>query len=318
MNDFNHKYQPKTINDCYITDINKSKLNLLIKNKSFQNTIFYGDIGTGKTTVINLIVKKLNVSQKDIFRTNLLFNKNLENFCSDIELFSKIITSNDNSNQKVIIIEHLDSIHEKFQKDIAIAMNKFQNILFFIECNSIINILSEIQTQCMIFELKTLNKANYVAYINKICNLENLTVDNNVITELFILSNGDIRFSLIQLSSMSLISNNITITLFEHLYKIPNPKIIDQLINICINKSTDIEIIDMCNKLIKHKYNCIELLTSIFNNLIYNNAIDEDIKNAFLEILGKYIYKYNKYIESPLQLKYCLLKIHKELIDYQS
>lgn len=307
--DLNLKYKPTSINDCYINDENKNKINMLIKNNSFQNTIFYGDTGTGKTTIINLILNLLNIPVKNIFRTNLLFGQNIDSLNSDIELFNKIIMSN----QKVIIIENLDYIHHKVQKDIAIAINKFSNILFFIECNSIIDILPEIQNQCIMFEFKTLDKQCYIEYVNKICSLEKININNSVISELFILSAGNIRFSLIQLSSLLLISNYIDIKLFEHLYKIPNPTIIDNLINLCINKSSDTDIISVCDVLIKQKYSCNELLMGIFNNLIYNNVLDENIKNNFLEILGKYLYKNNKYIESPLQLKYCLLKISHAL-----
>ena len=313
MNDLNKKYQPTTIDECYITDINKNKLNLLIQNQSFQNTIFYGNTGTGKTTIINLIINKLKISPKYIFKINLLFDKNIKTMNTDIELFSKIIIPHNEINKKIIIIENLDYISSKIQKDIAIAMNKFPNILFFIECISIINIISEIQNQSIIINFEILNKQNYFDYINKICNLENIIVDKSIINELFILSSGDIRFSLIQLSNLILISNNITIELFEHLYKIPNPKIIEQLISICINNISDTEIINICDKLTKQKYNCNELLIGMFNNLLYNNNIDEEMKNNFSEILGKYIYKCNKYIESPLQLKYCLLKLNKKL-----
>ena len=55
----NIKYSPKTIDECLISNNNKKIINNFIKNKSIINTIFYGDIGVGKSSVINIIINTL-------------------------------------------------------------------------------------------------------------------------------------------------------------------------------------------------------------------------------------------------------------------
>lgn len=311
----NIKYKPNNINDCYISIDNKNKINLLIKNNSFQNTIFYGENGTCKSTVINLILEHLKVPQKNILRINLLFDKNIKTLNNDLESFSKIKCTE--NLKKIIIIENFDAVNSKIQKNICVAVNKLNNLLMFFECLNIVEIISELQSQCMIFEFLVLDKKNYVEYISNICKQENITIDDSVILELYILSTGNIRFSLIQISIMMLLSNNLNITLFEQIYKIPNPTIVNNLINLCTHKETNLyihskKIISECDLLFKQKYSCNELLMAMFNNIIYND-IKDDVKNNLLQILGKYIYKFNKYIESPLQMKYCLLKIITKL-----
>ena len=70
MENFNVKYKPTNINDCFITDKNKSIINRFIKNNSFANMIFTGNIGCGKSTVIDIITK--NIKDIDIQRLNVL------------------------------------------------------------------------------------------------------------------------------------------------------------------------------------------------------------------------------------------------------
>ena len=74
---FNIKYRPKTINECYISDENKKKLNKMIEKESFRNMIFYGDVGTGKSTVIDIILKSNQFKKTKIIAKQIKKNINI-------------------------------------------------------------------------------------------------------------------------------------------------------------------------------------------------------------------------------------------------
>ena len=70
---------------------------------------------------------------------------------------------------------------------------------------------------------------------------------------------------------------------------------------ICIECNKEL-VLNECDKLIKEKFDCNEIMIKLFNGIIEED-IDEDDKHKLLEKLGKKIYKFNKYQESNDKLK---------------
>jgi DNA polymerase III delta prime subunit len=308
----NEKYYPKNINDCYVNEDIKNKILKLVTNNTLQNTIFYGNSNTCKTTFVNMIVKEYYKNIKNMkdycLYINLLCDKNIKNLNNIISIFCKTITNNYNSKyKKIIIIDDINYIHNKIQHQISTYLSLYPNIIFFIISNNIINVIDKIQSQCMILYLEKQPKEKYVKYINIICKKENIKINDNVINLLYILSNGDIRFSLIQIHALNLSFNEFNEKIFSTIYKLPNQLIIKNLIELCFKKDID-NIIILCIQLYKEDFSCNDILMSMFNTLLEYDII-EDKKIKILKIIGKKIYNNSKLIESILQLERCLIKI---------
>ena len=192
----NIKYRPKTINECYISDENKKKLNRMIEKESFRNMIFYGDVGTGKSTVIDIILKSNQFKKTKIIKINLLLDK-----------FKKIMANliNDEYNEwkskgynVLILLENLDLVEPRIQMNINVFLNNITDntLTFFIESNNIINIDKSVQNHTINMLFTTLDYDHYNNYIKFICNNENIKITDNIIEKLFVITNGDIRNTL--------------------------------------------------------------------------------------------------------------------------
>ncbi len=55
------KYRPKTVEDCILPSHTKKLANNIVKNKNFQNLLFYGSAGCGKTTTARAICDQLQI-----------------------------------------------------------------------------------------------------------------------------------------------------------------------------------------------------------------------------------------------------------------
>lgn len=312
----NIKYRPKTINECYISDENKKKLNRMIEKESFRNMIFYGDVGTGKSTVIDIILKSNQFKKTKIIKINLLLDK-----------YKKIMASliNDEYNEwkskgynVLILLENLDLIETKtrVQLNINVFLNNItdNSLIFFIESNNIINIDKSVQNHTINMLFNTLDYNHYNKYIKSICNKENIKINNDIIEKLFIITNGDIRNTLNQLTALYLCNKNITLDLFETVFNLPSSTVINNIIKNIINKENYDNIINNCNLLYDNKFSCNEILLNIFN-MIYNYNIEIDKKMLLLEKLGKNIYKVSKYSNNNID---DLIKVINKLynIDY--
>lgn len=288
----NDKYKPNTINDCYISEKNKNIINKMINRQSFKNVIIYGPIGSCKTTLINIILQSEQFKNMRIININLLFDKTVKTMHNIIE--DEYHEWKRRKTKIVVIIQNLDLIEYKIQMNIHTFITKYKDISFIIETNNIINIDKLLQNDMKLIQLDYLNKDDYVNYINKICNIENVTITNDVINQLYLLTKGDIRYTLNQLSALLNVSKKITIELFEDIFTIPNSTIINDIINIIINKGNYERLKNECKILILNKFNCNEILLTLFYRLI-DYELDEEKKLLLLEKLGKRIYKIYKY-----------------------
>ena len=309
----NIKYCPKTIEECYISEENKKKINRMIEKESFRNMIFYGDVGTGKSTVIKLILQSNQFKKTKILKINLLLDDLKKRMKSDIEEY--YLYWKRRGYNTLILLENLDLVEVKFQMNINAFLNNINDnsLTFFIETNKIINIDKSVQNHTINILFETLNYNNYLEYLTKICKKENITIDNSIFNKLYLITRGDIRNTLNQLTILELCSNkginpllslgesesnnnkNITLDLFESIFHFPSSNIINNIIQNLIKKQNYNDILSDCKILYDNKFSCNEILLSIFNMLF--NYTDFELKNKMLllEKISKSNYKILKY-----------------------
>lgn len=317
MENLNDKYKPKNINDCLLTDKNKKILNRWIKNKYCGNIIFYGNIGCGKSTIINILLN--NIENKMIFYIDVLCNQiyyyeNNKKIISNIDiklLFNEledIMKKRIFLNKKIIfVIDNFNLLKTKMQNNFSVFYNKFnERINIIIETNKLIDISGKIQNEMWIIKIDKVNKIDYFNFVKNICNKENRIIKNDVIEQLFIITNGDIRNTLNRLTALIMINKEIDLILFEKIFSIPSSISIHNIINGILEGDED-KVINECNELINNKFDNNEILCKLFDEIIKKN-IDEDDKHIILEKLGMQIFKLNKYQEND-KLKDYLIDI---------
>lgn len=297
----NIKYSPKTIDKCLISNNNKKIINNFIKNKSIINTIFYGDIGVGKSSVINIIINTLtdyNIKHLSLITiTDSTFN--------DLE---KLYMYNKRINKKtLLVINDFHLLKPIIQNNFYVLIQHHKDIIIFIETNRLLDINKNIQNICNILMFNVINKNTYSQYINDICTKENLIISDDVINQLYISSNGDIRNTLIQLTALSKCNNNITIELYESMFSIPSSISINKLIDAILEVDLD-KVLIYCDELIQNRFTCEEILLKMFDTIFYDN-IDESDKHLLLEQIGKQLYDVNKNNNKDLK------QYIKEIID---
>ena len=170
-----------------------------------------------------------------------------------------------------------------------------------VRLNSAFRPIEEAHKWVQQYKFDNMNKNQYVSFVNGICDKENMKVDNKVINQLSIITNGDIKCTLNYLTALKGIGDNIDNEMFESIFGIPSSVSINKIINGIIECNEEL-VLNECDKLIKEKFDCNEIMIKLFNGIIEED-IDEDDKHKLLEKLGKKIYKFNKYQESNDKLK---------------
>jgi len=278
------KYKPKKLNQIigqnYIIDFLKKT----IETKYYNNYIFYGLPGCGKTSTSFLYVKELYGENFN----NHIFEINASNF-RGIKIFKNEINNficNNNNLDKTIILDEADNItidaqHYLFQL-IEKSTNLKDNINFIIICNYINKINLKIINKCILLRFKLISNEFLNEKVNDILEKEKIKITSLQKNILIKKSNNDFRKCL----------NNLEL-IFINNFKIIKYDKINHILNILLSKKN---IKDKYNLLIElidnNKINLITLIEKITKELIRNNK-DIYTKKEICEILIN-LYKLQK------------------------
>jgi GTPase SAR1 family protein len=130
MNTLLNKYKPVYLDDF---EHNKSKCFLTIKkliDNDTLNILLIGKECSGKTTIINSIVKEyyknITYSEQNILRINILKEHGLNYYKSEVKTFCQ----SNVKQKKVIILDDFCSISEEGQLYFKFLIEKYKNIHF--------------------------------------------------------------------------------------------------------------------------------------------------------------------------------------------
>lgn len=319
MLNLNEKYKPNSVNECLIDKEIKNVINNYIKNNTINNMLIVSSVNYCKTTLINCIIndyyKKFKVNNyKDYYK---IINSTIEikNIEEDINIFSKIIIKDyDTKIKKIIFFDNFSLFNDNIQSKIYNCMNLYKNIVFIFLTSKLIDVIDNIQNNIFIINISKIDEKEYNNYIKSICNNENINITDDALKNLYILSEGDIRFTLNQLNVLILLSkenkNILDINIINKIYNIPDNIIIDNIIKLCKEKNIN-ELLKLSYKLINEdNFTCNDILNAVFIKLNYLDCeTDEDID--LLDKIGKHRLYYSSSINSILQLEKCFINICK-------
>ena len=323
MIDLNKKYRPTTLKDCLIDEHIKNLLNNYIKNNTISNMLIVSSLNYCKSTLINCIINdyysQFNISNpKDYYMIqNLIIDA--KDIYDKINVFCKLSIKDYNPEiKKIIFFDNFTIFSNDMQNKIYNSMINNKNIVFIFLTSKLIDVIDNIQNNIFIVNISKITKDDYYNYIKLILKKENIKITDDALFNLYILSEGDIRFTLNQLNALFLLikDNIITIDIIKLIYKIPDIIIIDNLIKLCKEKNIK-ELIKISNKLYKENFTCNDILNAMFNRLSYLEKEDNDDINLMNNI-GKHILYYSSSVNSILQLEKCFINIcnnNKEFDD---
>lgn len=326
-----NKYTPNKLDD-FIG--NNSEINKGIqwindyKNTYVKTPILFitGNSGTGKTVLSNLLfdkygfhptiftsydLKNKKTIESDILK--LLASNNINNFFFDIKLEKGIILDNIDyisSSDKVTINKLNNLIKKKYTKGKGYKLSK---PIVFISNGRNDRKLTDIKKISMVITLNKLNTIQYLKYINRITQNENITIEDEVSILLYQFSGYDLRLSIIYLQELSKIyDNNINIEQFLHFQQNVTKKKTEQNLfnsihNILVkfeNVSSTMNVYDgdrclvpmmIHQNYIKYinvkqtdNYTKLKVGATVLNNIIDTDIIDHYIHNYQLWYLQKF------------------------------
>ena len=298
-----YKYKPTSFDNFEITHDIIDILHTLISINNL-NILFVGDSGTGKTTLINVLIKEYygNIKYRDnVLEINSLKEQGIQYYRSDVKTFCQTRCSI-SGKKKIVILDDIDNINEQSQQVFRNCIDKYKNNVHFISsCTNVQKVIDSLQSRQIIIKLKHLTEENFLKILNHIKISENIIIDKSA--EQFILNvcNGSIRILLNYLEKFKILNEPITLDLANKICTNISFSIFDEYTSKSINKHLD-ECINIFYQLYDKGYSVMDIYDNYFLYIKTTKLVSETHKYEIIKLLCKYITIFHNIHEDEIEL----------------
>jgi len=293
------KYRPKTFDEVVgISDMARLKT-MIADPASMPNMLFYGPAGTGKTTVAKIIINALK--PVDYIKINGSDTTGVDTIRDKVYSFMTSMSSVKDK-PKIVWIEEFDFMSQNAFAALRSMIEQYMvNARFICTCNYLRKIPEPIQSRFAPVEFKKHTPVEVMNRVRHICNEEKITVAQDVLQEIVVKGNGDIRtiINSIQrfsanpektISAMSLAKMGDTA---DEIYKLLNERKWSEIRYNIINTNPDYNklLVDLEDKFFNSDLPLLKraAITEIISTGLYEMSFSFDVNICFAATCSKII-----------------------------
>lgn len=302
------KYRPNKIEDLVLDANTHNNIKKIINDKIMPNIIITGVPGIGKTTTILCIAKNLHGInfRESVLELNASDERGVKTVQKTIESFCKKKMSNDGdySKHKLVLLDEADNMTKKAQQTISVLIDTYRNTTrFAFTCNNSSEIISAIQSRCIIFRYNRLDNTQITNRLKTICDIEKVPYTLEGLNAIVITAQGDLRQAI---NNLQLTYNGYNYVIPDNVYRLcdkPHPLIIQNIFIACSKKDIK-SALTILNDLSNKGYSSSDISLSMLHTLknIDQSIINEQTKIKYMEEISKECLIINKGMNTPLQL----------------
>jgi len=303
---FVYKFQPLYFKDFEIDKEIVDILSTLIAMNNL-NILFIGDIGSGKTSLLNALVREYysNYSAKEyednILHINSLKEQGINYYRNDVKTFCQTCSSIKNK-KKVLILDDIDLINEQSQQVFRNCIDKYShNVHFISSCSNIQKVIESLQSRLTIIKIKQLKRENLINIINNIKIIENIVIDEDAQDFIISISNNTVKILINYMEKFKLLNEKITLNLAVQLCSNISFVIFEEYTNLIINKKLT-ESIQLIYQIYDKGYSVMDILDNYFIFVKNSLCITEEQKYKIIPCICKYITIFHNIHEDEIEL----------------
>ena len=174
------KYRPQTFADyVFANEELKYNVNKWLSEKELPHLFIMGSSGTGKTTLVNLLIKEMGLEED-----NMIINASKTNGIDDVrDMVSSFAPLNPiNAKFKVIVFEECENLTDQAQNALKMLIEQYNSACRFIfVCNEPRKIKEPIKARCQIVQIDQIDKKQLCIQIVKILQKEQVAFELDVL-----------------------------------------------------------------------------------------------------------------------------------------
>ena len=220
------KYRPSRFSDLVGQEEIVKRVSSLVNSINIPHLLFAGPPGTGKSTLALIIVKELyrETWRENYLELNASDERGIQIVREKVKNFART-KSLGNVPFKIIFLDEADALTPEAQQALRRTMENYSSTCrFILSCNYSSKVIDPIQSRCVSFRFKILEKKDIEKVIKKIAENEKLTVPQESVEILYEGSEGDCRRCINILQSTASISPNISPELIQTVISNSRPR----------------------------------------------------------------------------------------------
>jgi replication factor C small subunit len=282
------KYRPKKFEELVGQEEVIKRVQNLTKAMNIPHLLFAGPAGTGKSTLALIVVKELfGVHWKDNYlELNASDERGIDVIRQKVKDFARTKAIG-NVPFKVIFLDEADALTKEAQQALRRTMENFTTTCRFVmSCNYSSKIIDPIQSRCVVFRFKLLNKSDVSKRVKYIVDKESLQLNDEAIETLYEASEGDCRRVINLLQASASISPMITVELIKTLIAGAQPGEIKIVLEYALSGDFIKAKEKLLDVMLKESVSGTDIIKSIQKE-IWNLQIDDELKVRLTEKTGE-------------------------------
>jgi replication factor C subunit 2/4 len=303
---FLNKYQPLYFKDFETDGVMLDILTTLIKMDNL-NILFIGDIGSGKTTFVNAIIKEYysNYTPKEYYDNILYINslkeQGINYYRNDVKTFCQTCSSIKNK-KKIIVLDDIDIINEQSQQVFRNCIDKYShNVHFISSCSNSQKVIESLQSRFTIIKIKPLQKKHLEHIIQKIIIAENINITQDAIEFILNVSNNNVKILINYMEKFKLLNQHIDLALATSVCTNISFFIFEQYTQFLQQNQLNLAV-KLLYDIYDKGYSVMDILDNYFLFVKITNSLTETQKYDIIPIICKYITIFHNIHEDEIEL----------------
>lgn len=300
---FIYKYRPNSLKDFEIDKTIIDLLETLIKS-DILNILLVGDAGSGKTSLINCIIKEYygeKFDNSNILTINSLKEQGISYYRSEVKTFCQTMSCIPYK-KKIVILDDIDNINEQSQQVFRNCIDKYSNnVIFIASCLNTQKVIDSYQSRVMILKIKPLDKNNLTKIIDKICLSENIDIEKKAREFILSICNNSIRTLVSYLEKFKILDEYVTYDIAVNTCTNISFNDFDKYLDFCLEKDLT-NSIELIYNIYDRGYSVVDILDNLYLYIKITQKIDEQDKYEIIKLICKYIIIFYNIHEEEIEL----------------
>lgn len=282
------KYRPKTFEQIKGQTEIVDRAKAFVETRNMPHLMFTGPAGTGKTTLSLIIVKKLFGEnwRNNYLELNASDERGIDVVRQKVKNFARTKSLLE-APFKIIFLDEADALTREAQQALRRTMENFtETCRFILSCNFSSKIIEPIQSRCVVFKFRPIEKQEISEIIKEIAKNENLKIDEKAIGKLYEISEGDCRRIINVLQSIASVKKDITEESIYEIVSMTKPSDIKLILEAAISGNFAKSREKLLETMLKQSLSGLDIIKGIQKE-IWNLDIDDKLKIKVIERCGE-------------------------------
>lgn len=282
------KYRPDVFEEVVGQQEIVKRVRSLVQALNIPHLLFAGPAGTGKSTLALIIVKQLfkETWKQNYLELNASDERGIDVVRQKVKDFARTKALG-NVPFKVIFLDEADALTQEAQQALRRTMENYTNTCrFILSCNYSSKLIDPIQSRCVVFRFKLLEKKDIAAVIKRIGEKENLKVAEDTFESLYEISEGDCRRAINLLQATASISPNINAEMINIIASSTKPTNIKVVLDYALSGDFIKAREKLLDVMLKESVSGVDIVKSIQKE-IWNLPVEPEIKVKITEKVGE-------------------------------